>query len=410
MLSTRNDKLPRTGPFPAALASLFAASLIVIAGCGEDHKDRVPPRAAIDADFQAPSLVVSSDPAVRPVIYSDVTAVDAWLDLVRRLTVGETVTLDSYQVLLETPAYRMIDDDRKRNNLNRRIMKRAMEQVFAGRDSLDTPAPKRPDLLGNFTYLKDRLAETAAPNRDFCTPTLLNDLRGALTDVVPPEDLPAEITIRFFAGAPLIGFTEPDKFAMDIGLALAAGPRQAAQLLAGRLYIALAPVDGVKPDFSQAGEVKLAGAFRMLRHSAVASWLGGKASVRFDDAHPQLRGQALHAPEIQADARLILGRMAMMMRNMFDPVVASNQAKYGGKIDNLLRFNDRYEKIGWAMAKLIADRFGKDRLLSVAGDTAAFMRAYQEAALASAASGEPLGLPPFPAGMFEDLMAHLSTY
>jgi len=410
MLSSRYDKLPSAAPIRAALVFWFAATLIAVSGCGEDETAEIAPRATFDADLKAPSVIVSSDPGVRPVITSDVTSIDAWLDLVRRFKVGDTIPADGFQELLETPAYRMIDDERKRNNLDRRIMKRVMEDVFANREGLEARAPKRPDLHDNFTYLRDHLNEAAAFNHDFCTPALLNDLRDALAAFIPPEDLPAGISIHFFAGTPLIGFTEPDKFAMDMGLALAAGQEQTVKLLASRLYVVLSPADSVEPDVNQDGAVKLAAAFRLLRRHAIAGWLGDKASIRFDDTHELLRGEALHAPVLQEDAILILKRTTTMMKNMLDPVVVFNQDKYGGKIHNLLHLNDRYEKIGWAMARLIADHFGEDELRNVSDDTVAFMHAYQTAALASASSGELHGLPPFPASMFANLITHLSTH
>ncbi|MBC8425803.1 hypothetical protein H8E07_16940 [bacterium] len=396
---------PRTAP----RVLLLAVTLCVLGGCAEKEADPVPPRATFDAELKTPSTVVTSDPALRPVITSRVEAVDAWLDIIRRLQFGEPVPADSYEDLLGLPAYRIIGDDRKRGNLNRRIMKWTMESIFGGQDAQAAITAQHPDLIANFTYLKDRLDIAAGFNGDFCTPALLDGLRDALTRYISPEDLPARIPIHFFAGTVLIGFDEPDRFAMDIGLAIAAGPDQTAKLLASRLYATLAPRDGVEPDLGRTGAEKLAGAFRMLRLTAVSSWLGEKDAIRFDGAHPLLATQASHASVMREDARLVLERISLMMNNLLDPVSETGQEKYGNKTHNFLRFNDRYETCGWTMADAIVAHAGEKGLREAAGGTVSFLRAYQAAALAPAPDGRRRPFP-FPAGQFEDLITHLQTY
>jgi len=405
----RHDKhAPRTTR-TAPRILLLAAALCVLGGCAEKEADPVPPRAAFDAELKTPSLVVSSDPALRPVITSHVEAVDAWLDIIRRFQVGDPIPVDAYEDLLGLPAYRIIGDDRKRGNLNRRIMKWTMENVFGGQAAQAAITTQHPDLIANFSYLKDRLDVAAGFNEDFCTPALLDDLRDALTRYVSPEDLPAQIPIHFFPGTMLIGFGEPDRFAMDIGLAIAAGPEQTAKLLAGRLYVTLAPRDGVEPDFGRTGAEKLAGAFRMLRLTAVSSWLGEKDAIRFDGAHPLLADQAAHASVMRENARLVFERTSLMMTNLLDPVSEEGQEKYGNKIHNFLRFNDRYETCGWTMADAIVAHAGEAGLQEAAGSTVSFLRAYQAAALAPAPDGRRSSFT-FPAGLFEDLITHVQTY
>jgi hypothetical protein len=394
-------------PLPP-FAALLAATLLLACGCTE--KAEPPDGAGAAREQDAPAPLPSSDPARRPVITVDLAAVDIWLDLVRRLDAGETIPVADYEALLQTTAYRLIDDERKRNNLNRRVVKWTLENVFADRDSLAAHPVQRPDLAANYTYLGGRLDDVASFGTDFCTPGLLDGLRDDLVGFVPPEDLPERISLHIFAGTPLIGFSEPDRFAVDLGLALAAGPRQIRTLLAGRLFAALGPRDGVEPDFGAGGAEQLAGAFRLLRLSAVASWLGGKTSIRFDNAHEQLRGQALHAPVLRENARMILERTSRLMDNLLDPPAPAAQEKYGHKIHNFLRFNDRYETCGWVMAEAIVAHGGEDALRRVSGDTDAFLRAYQAAALAPTAGDERHRPYPFPAAQLEDLLEHLKAH
>ena len=401
----RDDK--HTSARQAAL--LLAVALCALCGCAEKEPEPVPPRAVFDHELKTPSAVVSSDPALRPVITSNVEAVDAWLDIVRRFKVGEAVPVDSYEDLLALPAYKMVGDERQRGNLNRRILKWTMESIFGGDEERSAHAAQRPDLVDNYTYLHERLDTAAAFNGHVCTPALLDSLREDLTRYIAPGDLPERITVHFFAGTPQIGFGDPDRFAMDLGLAIAAGPDRTAKLLASRFYFTLAPRDGVEPDFGQSGAVILAGAFRMLRLSAVASWLGDKDAIRFDGAHAQLGARADHAPVMRENARFALERISLMMSNLLGPGATGAQEKYGNKIHNFLRFNDRYETCGWAMADAIVAHVGEAGLREAAGGTVSFLRAFQAAALAPAPEGWH-GPPPFPADQFEDLIVHLQTY
>ena len=408
MLRHAIDK--RTAVGTAATVLLAIAVLATLSGCGQEERDEAAPRATYDASLKAPSLFVSSDPAIRPVITSDVTAVDAWLDLVRRLEIGEKTDPGEYQDLLDSSAFRTVNDPRERNSLDRRLLRKIMEKVFAPRDTADIRVQRRIEIVASYTFLKNHLAEIAALNRDFVTANLLDDVRNALTRYVAPGDLPARISLHFFPGMPLIGYQEPDRFAVDVGLSLAAGRERFAPILASRLYLALAPSESVKTDFAQNSDVKLAAAFRRFCRGAIAGWLGEKTSIRFLYDHELLRDKAYHPTDLQPHARMTLQRVTEILGEIFEPAFAGDRDAAVDRIDKFLCFGERSETVGWPMARLIADHAGEDRLPELAGDTVAFLDAYQAAALAAETDGAVRSLPPFPAGVYEDLITHLRTH
>jgi len=231
-----------------------------------------------------------------------------------------------------------------------------------------------------------------------------------LTAYAPAAEWPPTLSIELLAGPPLISFSEPNRFAIDVSLAIAGGGKQTTELLAGRIYQTLARVDGVRPDATEDSTLKLTGAFRMLRHGAVSAWLNDKPNIDFDDDHEQLRGTVIGEGALIENANILLKRTATTMNNMLAPLMENNIKKFGGRVHRLYASNDRYEKVGWAMARLIVEHFGEQKLREIAGDTTGFLEAYQEAALADG-SGDALDrLPSFPSDMFEELLVLLSGY
>ncbi len=407
MHHTDNSKSDHAAVRPALIPILCLMALMSVIGCGD--KD-LPSTNANVPETSPPPLIISSDPDLRPVITSDVTAVNAWLVLARQIAAVDTVDVNAVVELLDTPAYRMIDDTTMRDKSAPNIMKRIMEYVFTHRDTTDTPPPRRKALLDSFLYLRDHLDEIASFNRDHLTPERLDTLRDALLTYAPAAEWPPTISIEIMAGFPLISFSEPNRFVIDISLAIAGGGEQTAELLAGRIYQTLARVDGVKPDATMDNAVKLSGAFRMLRHGAITAWLNDKPNINFDDGHGQLHGPIVGEGALIENANILLKHTASAMDNMLAPMLESAIAQSGGRVHKLYASKDRYERVGWAMAKLIVEHFGEQKLREIAGDTTGFLEAYQEAALADGSGDDLDRLPPFPGDMFEELLIHLSTY
>ena len=403
MLYTDKSKPVRAERLPAAAVILCLSALLIVTGCGDggspDKNDAAPP-----------PLFVSSDPDLRPVITSDMTAANAWLGIAREIAAGDSIGESTFAELLDTPAYKMIDDDTNQKNLSPRVMKRIMDYVFTHQDTTDTIVPRRKSLLDSQLYLRDHLDAVAAINRDIFSTENLNDLRDVLTRYAPAEEWPPTITIEFMANQPLINFREPNRFAIDVGLAVASGSEQTAGILAGRMYDVLAKVDGIRPIATEDRAVKLVGAFCMLRHGAISAWLNDKPNIAFDDEHDLLRNDRVGEAAMIVDANKILTRTFNTLSNMLDPLLDHNVERFGARIDVLYQFNDRYEKTGWAMARLIVEHYGERRLQEVAGDTAEFLKTYQTAALADGNSDELDRLPPFPEAVLEDLLTLLARY
>jgi hypothetical protein len=407
MHHTDNSKSDRAAVRPALILILYLVALLSIIGCG----DKDIPNADSDIpDTPPPPLIVSSDPDLRPVITSDVTALNAWLDLAHQIAAVDTIDVDDVEDLFDTPAYRMITDAANQDIPSPRIIKRVMEYVFAHQDTTDAAPPRRKALLDSYLYLRDHMDEVAYFNRDHLSSERLDTLRDALVAYAPPEDLPPTISIELIAGFPLISYGVPNRFAVDVSLAIAGGDEQTAKILAGRLYQTFARVDGVRPDATEDNALKLSGTFRMLRHGAITAWLNDKPNINFDDDHGQLRGPIVGEGAMIENAILVLRHSTQTMDSMLFPLQETNITKSGDRLHTLFVRNDRYEKVGWAMAKLIVEIFGEQKLREIAGDTTGFMEAYQEAALVDG-SGDALDrLPPFPSDMFEELLIHISEY
>lgn len=403
MRQTPNSK--PVSPRNRLLTTPLLLVLIVLAatGCGGGGSSDI----AADDHARVP-LRLTSDPDRAPVIVCDLVAVNAWLDIALRIAAGDSVPPADFDQLLATPAYRAIDDAGQADNLRPLMVGQTMRDVFTTElDTANEVMLKTNVLTDDYTYLHRHLAAIPALVSERFAPKRLDALRDALLSVAPAEDWPAQISVEIFAGYPKIGYVEPARFTTDLSLALAGNSDQITRLLAGRIFHVLGPMDGVRPDLASDARGKLTGAFRMLRLDGVAAWLSHKPEVSFDRVHPRLGGAPIGDPVMLETAAVLFDRMTESLSSMLDPVSDARIETFGARLDKLLRFNERYEILGWAMVRLIVTERGEAGLLGVADNTEAFLRAYQEAALLPQSDPGLERMSPFPPGVFTDLMTLL---
>lgn len=393
MPRTRNSK-----PLPAGLYVLATMLLLslALAGCGGEGGDD-----AVETSRTLP-LRITSDPEQRPLIDCDLSAVAAWLDVAHRIAAGDSVPPADCEHLLAMPAYRVVDD------LRPRVVGRVMTEVFsAAPGSPHETRLKSRALVDNYLYLRDRLDASPDLPAELFVEARLDGLRDILTSVAPADAWPARISLEIFAGHPKISFMEPGRFAVDLGLAAAGDPDQIVALLAGRIFQTLAPLDHALPELAADSRDKVIGVLCRLRHDGLGAWLAHKPEVHFDAAHARLGGPPPGAPGLLDDAAILLDRVIVSLDAMLTPISDLQIQSMGARLDKTLDFNERYENLGWAMSRVIVAERGESGLHAVAGDTEAFLRAYQAAALNTQDEPALESMPPFPDDVFDDLLTLL---
>jgi len=368
--------------FGAALAGSLALVLAIFAaaGCSGDQRRAATPPSGV------------------PQVKLDVSALDAWLAIVGKLERGGTVPEESYRELFELPAYALTGKDPR--IFSPGILKKCTEYSYRRSvgDTADVTAPRRTDIVANCDYLRLR-ADAAA---DFATVLADDGFRSRVWELarywVGDTRLPGSLTIHVAVGPTSIGFRAPDHVILDAGLALAAGQEQAARMTASRLYAELAGPPGPQPPAASSGREALRQTLRLIQHGAVIAWIAGGAELDFDGSHEHLGAPSKEFRTTQERAAGLLNYAFRMLDGMLEPGHEALLQSNGKSLDDMLRSRWGYETLGFAMAEVVAAQGGDERLRGMAGDTAAFLDAYQSAC------GPDTVMPPFPPRLFEQLV------
>lgn len=387
----------------------------LLAGCGGDA---APPTTRKPLTPQTPQSV--SPPAGRDECHVtlDLAAVTSFESIASRLQRRREVTTADFAALYALPAYATLSEASGGRLLNERILENVMRHLF---DAAPTrggaarrPAPKRHDLLESFRYTGDHLAEVAPFWTRFTTAQSGCRALERVAGYLPAGGVPDTLRIVVLVAGPDVRFHH-GLLLVDAGLALAAGEQLLPRLMAAALYRALATSGGPLPHEAGTGKSALLATFGKLRREAVAAWLEGYPTVSFDTRHPLL-GQADPARQ-QAWTRG--ARALASLGELMGPLLRDRAAldERGTVIDDLLRGNQTYGSCGWVMAATIAARMGEARLQQSAASDAAFLAAYQEAALAAAQPGDTGHAadspapppPPLSAEVYTQLMELLRT-
>ncbi len=360
----------------AAMLFFLAAAILMtaVAGCGGGE--------TTTAEKPAPPAADASGPAV---IVFDTGSFDAWLDLSERIGSGAEVPAAEIDAILDLPGYLAYRDPDRSKVLHPRQFEYALRDAFSP-DGPDwtTGAPRSrlavpPLLKQNFAYLKTRRPEAARMVRDLCAPGVLAGIFDRLEGFVPPDAWPDTLTVHFVAANPGTAVRDGERILIDAGLALAVGVEDLIRLLAGNLYSVLTPADFPRPETS-AGTAALAATYRRLAREGVMAWVQDYPLVTFDSLHEAFAEFDDHRTAYRDYAHRALVQTDKMIGAL--AATPGLMDERGTVIDDLMRFNDLYSVLGYAIAERIAGHGGRDALVAASADAADFLRAYQQAALA----------------------------
>lgn len=364
---------PRGRIAAASAAALLAGLLLLCAGCGgESGRDAAPaPAAAVD------------DTGPRPIVF-DTSALDAWLDLADRLAAGDDVPSEDFAALLAMPAYRAYTGQQKVKTFNPQQFEYCLRDLFspAGRDWAEAEGRVRSrvkapgPLEQNFTYLKLRRADIAAEIKRIAAPGAMTRIFDRAAGFIPETAWPDTVTIAMLAGLPTSSLPREGLVLLDAGLALAAGAENLPDMLAAHFYANLQPMPGpLAMDLD--GPEALAATLRQLPQEAAFSWLHRYPEIMLDSMHPTFAEPDNHQLRYREFARGSLERCDQML----EPLFASDElmAERGDVLDDLLRVNNVYSAVGYAMAEAIVGAAGEPALQACHRDAAAFLKAYQKA-------------------------------
>jgi hypothetical protein len=361
----------------------------------------------------------------------DLAAVDTYDAIAERLTRHESVDDATYAKLCREPAYAEYLQTTGSDPFGPVILGNVMRYVYAGigltigegkagkgAGGGEPRAPKRQDLVTNFSYLRDHSDKAQAVlqamrERGGCRALAL------LEQFVPRDRIPAPVTLMFLQATPDIRYRS-GRLLVDTGLAAAAGEDQLVRMLAANLYREIATVS--EPATAGSGRAALAATFMLLQREAVAAWIEGYPSLKFDSAHKQLGVPDPSRANAASNAARVLRTADKMIASLV--VDGSQLASKGNSVDDLLRGNGAYTAAGYMMASLIAARLGEDRWQAAANGTPVeFLRAYQQAAQTKSAppppdlfstgvmppaAGDLAAMPAFTEASYKGLLALLS--
>lgn len=347
-------------------------------------------------------------------ITTDLSALRTYQELAARVSGGEEVPPAACAALCEEPGFVIFQEMVTERLYNPFIVSNVLREVYAPEETATPDIPrkraKRTDLVHSYSYLRDHAAEL----EDFLS--VLQSERipcravEYLAGWLPPEVLARPLTLHLLPMLPEIKLLE-DILLVDAGLALAAGPEQLVNMLAGFLYrghyATLTPLPHELTGFDA-----MKATFDRLAYEGIAASLEGYLDLRFDHTHPMFKKSLSRRASDVSNSNETMLRLNSTLKVLFkNPETISDN---GNIVDELLRGGSSYPTAGFAMAALIEARFSRERLRACVGSTHAFLTAYQEAALlktvvavAEIQGERPLGiedLPYFDEEMFAKLI------
>lgn len=384
----------------ASLVTTITVCLaLLVSGCGGGGKS---------SDETAPPS--SSGPvSIRTTVKT--TDLDAWLSIANRLTRDDRVQESDYSQLLSLPAYSQINGSGARR-LNPIILQNVMSYAFAPRDEngriewLDRK-PKRHDLAVNFTYCADHMEQLQAFSNDMKNRDLGAEILSLVDGYLSRKQLPDQLIFSFLVANNSISFVEPDEFIIDAVLGIAAEPHLLPHIIAANVYRQFSGMSENNPANAPAGAETIRRTMRRVRQEGIAAWIESLPEIMFDQQHEILVQSNRHHTEVIYTGDKYLGSFTNLLAEIMDPdknLLADNSTAP----HDHLNLNKVYQHVGYAMAALIADHFGEDKLKAVSGSTLDFLDAYQQAALDNTSQYELGDMDPFPEKTYQKLIDMIS--
>lgn len=370
-------------------ANMLLIILVLIAGCNNE--------ATTEQNTQ-------SDIVVEATNNIDASAATIWLSLGDKFSSGEEPSLDDFASLIELPAYKHYSNPSK-GSLNNNILSKVTKHVFEPEVVKDSRgrkhSPKRIDLVENFKYIKshrEQLIDLPGQWSDKEYPKQVHDL---LKKYLPSSLVPKNIELHLMISEPNISYGGGTIVGVDAGLALATPDDRIINLIAAHCFRTLMPLE-FKPYEATTGKSALRQTFNQLRIEAIVAVIEDYPNIWFDNEHQLLNKTDESRTSYFRTASFNIARVNGMLKQLFSSREMLDDK--GATIDDLLRYSRSYQGTGYAMAMLITDQLGQDRLIASADNSALFLQAYQEAASTGNATGGLAKLHPFDEKSLADLI------
>jgi len=371
---------------------------IALGGCSSDEP-------SLDEATPAPVATIDVVPGVT--IQMRTAALDSWTSIARRLRSGEVVRDPDYQRLFDLPAYQSIYGNDTTTRLNPIILRTQLEYAFAQEGRKTSHPPKLREFRANYAYIAKYLDEAEALADTLVNRAIVEQALAAAWPFIDEHRRPENLEVLLFAALPSITWYPPDMIILDVGLALAAGPDQLADILAAVLIRSLAPPAMVEPHEASNGREALQATFHKLHQASIIGWLEDYPNLQLDQGHETYQRPDPTRQRVLITSAATLEHFLIMLETLVDPD-SDTIDKVGGSLDDLLRIGRSYEPIGYAMSTLIIEHQGRDAWIeAVVGGPVTWLQAYQNAAISGVAQGELASMPAFDDLTFARLLALL---
>ncbi|MBT3317422.1 hypothetical protein HN388_05505 [bacterium] len=339
----------------------------------------------------------------------DDSAVTTWFSLGDKFASGEEASLEDFASLLELPAYKHYSNSNK-GSINNHVISNITKYIFQPDEVKDSRgrkhSPKRTDLIENFKYIKSHREQITNLPEQWSDKEYSKQIHDLLKKYLPANLVPNQIELHLMVCELNISYGGGSIVSIDAGLALATPEDKIVNMAAAHCYRVLRPLE-FKPYEATTGKSALRQTFSQIRIEAIVSVIEDYPNIYFDYEHPLLSKEDKTRNNYFTTAQFNISRINGMLKQLF--ISRDSIDEKGATIDDLLRYSRSYQGTGYAMAMLIIDQLGQDRLISSAASNTLFFQAYQEAALTGKATGDLAKLHPFDEEVLADLLTIFPT-
>ena len=354
----------------ALLGCLVLAGCFVLAGCrGESSSP----------DASVPSATPSATTATRCALRVDTSGLAEFLALADRIATSDALDSETLSRLGQGPVYaRWLDslDEKRKQPIN---LGNWMDRTFRPGGFTGGPGSKNVDMkrVQSFRFVHEHAQQITPFVESFRAEQAGCGIFDHLDGFIDAERLPDLLYLDFLAGSTEIRFFD-DHLLVDAGLAYCSGREQLVRILASVIYRQVQAIPGGHPRDASSGGASVAEVFRILTNEGIAAWLEDSANLFFAYRHPRLRGATPVPRDIFVRSARMLAKIDQQLSVMFaDP---EKLAAEGYSVSTSIAAAGAFEKVGYAMACVIKDRLGRQRLQAGRLSPLAFVNAYQEAA------------------------------
>lgn len=309
----------------------------------------------------------------------DDTAYRVFSDLCRREAAGQGVGRSNFQVFADLPIISHWKESMSGNLPSVRIVN-WLEEAFKQNPDHSSKAKRtldRRQFSASYRYSRQHLAEIDTLIDQFRSKAIGCRLMRNARFWLSPEQMPDSLTVVFLPSKPEIRITE-DYLFVDTGVLQAGNMEQLVHQLTGLLFRARMSLPGGSPSGMQ-GSAAVAHSIRVMMNEGLIGYIEDQPGTVFSPDHPKL-GKLNIVPENVFDH----GRRAITLLDENLPKMLADpklMQKHGQDLAKTFVAASSLNQGGYCLSYTIAQRLGEDRLRQVVGSPAAWLAAYQEAAL-----------------------------